>query len=46
MQETKLAYTAPMSSWSYGLRNDLSFFFCLKKQMSLASDYLFTYRKH
>ena len=25
MQETKLAYTAPQSSWSYGLRKDLSF---------------------
>ena len=26
-QETKLAYTAPLSSWSYGLRKDLYLLF-------------------
>ena len=46
-QETKLAYTAPLSSWSYGLREDLSFSFVSKSKCpERVSDHLFTYRKH
>ena len=46
-QETKLAYTAPLSSWSYGLREDLSFSFDYKSKCpERRIDHSFTYRKH
>ena len=45
-QETRLAYTAPLSNWSYGLREDLSFFLFKLKQIFRASDHSFTYREH